>query len=116
MPLLTVRTNASVDEAKANALLEACSSQLASELGKPEHYVMTLFQPAEAMTMSGSNEPACLLEVRSVGTITADQARSISGSLARLIGEHIGVPSGRVYVNFEAVAGAMWGYDGRTFG
>jgi phenylpyruvate tautomerase PptA (4-oxalocrotonate tautomerase family) len=116
MPLMTIRTNARVDGPKTSALLKACSAQLARELGKPEHYVMTMFQPAEAMTMSGTDDPACLVEIRSVGAITPPQAKAMSEAMGRLIEQHLGVASDRVYINFEAVAGAMWGYDGRTFG
>ena len=115
MPLLTLRTNVSLDSDKATSLLKVCSAELASQLGKPEHYVLTMYQPAEAMTMSGTTDPACLIEVRSVGSISPDQARSMSAAFGRLVEEHIGVPTDRTYLQFEGVDGALWGYDGRTF-
>ena len=116
MPLITIRTNAHPDESTSTTLLQACSSQIADLLGKPEQYVMTLLETVPAMTMSGSPAAACLLEVRSVGTITPDQARAMSQALCALTKEHLGVPSSRVYINFEGFSGSMWGYDGRTFG
>ena len=116
MPLLTVRTNALVDDIQVEPMLKACSAKLAVLLGKPESYVMTLFGRVAGMTMGGSAEPACLVEVRSVGKISSVQAREVSASLTGFLAAELGVPSGRIFLNFTEVPGAMWGYDGGTFG
>ena len=116
MPLITVRTNMSVEADQANSLLRVCSAELAKQLGKPEHYVMTLFEKVDAMTMSGTDAPACLVEIRSVGTITPTQSKNMSEAFTALLHERLGMATDRIYIQFEAVAGAMWGYDGRTFG
>lgn len=116
MPLMTIRTNAPIDEAKAAPLLEECSAKIATLLGKPEGYVMTLFDRPVAMTMGGTNEPACLVEVRSVGKLTGDQTRAVANDFCTLLSKRLGVLSNRIFINFTDFPGSMWGYDGSTLG
>jgi hypothetical protein len=116
MPLLTLRTNASVDDDAIAPLLKDCSGRLANMLGKPEGYVMTLFERASGMTMAGELGPACFVEVRSVGKITSVQARAISEAFCGLLSDRLGVGSERIYLNFTEFSGAHWGHDGGTFG
>jgi phenylpyruvate tautomerase PptA (4-oxalocrotonate tautomerase family) len=116
MPLMIVRTTASVSEAKIQPLLKECSKKVATLTGKPETYVMTMFGHAKAMTMAGTDEPCCFVEVRGVGKMSAQQAGSMSKSLCEMLSEALGVQSRRIYLNFINIDGAMWGWDGNTFG
>lgn len=113
---MTIRTNVSIDDGAVNPLLTACSSKVASLLGKPEGYVMTLFDRVTGMTMGGTDDPACLVEVRSVGRLTADQTRALSETFCPLLSEHLGVQPNRIFLNFTDFPGAMWGFNGATFG
>jgi len=115
MPLLTMRTNVPVDDAVVVPMLKDCSARLAALLGKPEAYVMTLFDKVP-MTMAGTDKPACLLEIRSVGKLSPNQTRAVSEGLSVLVSKQLGVPSDRIYLNFTEFSGAMWGFDGGTFG
>lgn len=116
MPLMTIRTTADLDEAAVPALLKECSQKLASLAGKPESYVMTLFERVPAMTMSGTDEPACLVEVRSVGKLSGDQTKAMSQTFCGLLEERLGVSQRRIFLNFTDFQGGMWGFDGATFG
>jgi phenylpyruvate tautomerase PptA (4-oxalocrotonate tautomerase family) len=116
MPLITIRSTAKADDKDIRELLQACSAKLAALTGKPEAYVMTLYEPAEAMTMAGTDEPACLVEVRSVGKLNGEQTRAMSQAFCGLLQERLGVTPRRVYVNFAEMAGSMWGFNGSTFG
>ena len=116
MPLMTIRTNVGIDEGAIAPLLTACSGKVASLLGKPEGYVMTLFDRVTGMTMGGTGDPACLVEVRSVGRLTPDQTRALSEAFCPLLSEHLGVPPNRIFLNFTDFPGAMWGFNGATFG
>ncbi|MCL2823674.1 MAG: phenylpyruvate tautomerase MIF-related protein [Polyangiaceae bacterium] len=116
MPLLAIRTNVVVGDAELGELLLECSSRVAGLLGKPEDYVMTMFERVAAMTMAGRVGPACLVEVRGVGKISSGQARGVSAALTEILSTRLGVPSGSIYLNFMEFSGAMWGFDGGTFG
>lgn len=114
MPVLTVHTTASIDDGAVFTLLTACSTTLAEAMGQPEAYVMTLFERADAMTMSGTSDPSCLVDVRSVVELTADQTTAITGRLCALVSDHLSVEPNRVFVNFTDFRRAMWGFNGAT--
>lgn len=116
MPLMTICTTASVEPGTWPALLKECSAKVASLCGKPEAYVMTLAQPALAMTMAGTDEPSCFVEIRSVGRWSGQQTRTTSQALCELLSKRLGVARERIYLNFTDVEGSHWGFDGSTFG
>lgn len=116
MPLMMLHTQAKVPDDKVAELLKECSKKLAALTGKPETYVMTAFERPAAMTMGGSDEPACFVDVRGVGKMTGQQAASMSKALCELLGQGLGIGGRRIYLNFTGVEGAMWGWDGGTFG
>ncbi len=116
MPLMTIRTNSSLDDQAVRSLLSTCSAKTAEILGKPETYVMTLFETVQGMSMAGSAEPSCLVEIRSVGSLSGEQTRALSAAFCPLLSQHLGVEENRVYLNFTAFPDAMWGFRGSTFG
>lgn len=115
MPLLKLQTSATIAADQRPSLLARLSETTARLLSKPERYVMVMLDDRKPMLMAADEQPAALIEVRSVGTISAEQARALSKELTAILGE-LGLASDRVYCNFVAVSGAMWGYDGGTFG
>ena len=77
---------------------------------------MTCLAPAVAMTMAGTGEPACFVDVRGVGKLSPPQTASMSKAFAELLSQGLGIDGKRIYMNFTGVEGAMWGWDGGTFG
>jgi phenylpyruvate tautomerase PptA (4-oxalocrotonate tautomerase family) len=114
MPL--VRVQLSTPAQDEQALMKALSSAVAGALGKPEAYMMVVLEPPARLLMGGSEGPAALVEVRSVGSISGAQAAALSAKICELITKHAAVPGERTYLNFAGVPGAMWGHDGATFG
>lgn len=116
MPLIKVQTSiSSPDQAQVERLLKDLSARLASHLGKPESYVMTAFTADVPMTFGGTTDPACYLEIKSVGTM-GHKTKAMSQDFCTLIESSLGVPKNRVYIEFADAAGAMWGWNGGTFG
>ena len=116
MPMIRIQTSIAVDEEKQDGLINALSSAVAELLGKPESYMMVILQPETIMMMSGTAEASALVEVRSVGSISEEESKNLSGKISEILGKTIGVGAGRIYLNFQGVPGTMWGFDGRTFG
>lgn len=115
MPLISVKTSSPVSSA-ASPLLKDLSAALASQLGKPERYVMTLLEGNVAMTFAGDAAPSCYVEVKSIGALDGDRTRQVSAMVCELIARHLGIPADRTYIGFEDVPGRLWGWNGSTFG
>lgn len=116
MPLIKVQTSiSSPDQAQVENLLKDLSARLASHLGKPESYVMTAFTADVPMTFAGTTDPACYLEIKSVGTM-GDKTKAMSQDFCTQVESALGVPKNRVYIEFADANGAMWGWNGGTFG
>lgn len=116
MPLIRLQLSVPLDEGKRASLMKGLSETVAGKLGKPESYMMVVLEPETPMLMSGAGDPAAFAEVRSVGSISGDQANTLSGAICEIVGNETGIAADRIYANFTGVQGAMWGWDKRTFG
>lgn len=117
MPLIKVQSSVDAQEpAVIEGLLKILSSKLATHVGKPESYVMTAFEPNVAMTFGGTIEPTCYIEVKNIGTLSPAQTKTMSQDFSQVISEKLGVPINRIYIEFTDAKGAMWGWNGSTFG
>ncbi len=115
MPLLKLETTVALSEDKRQALLASLSKTVAETIGKPQQYVMVAASQA-AMQMSGSPGDAAFVDVRSIGGLTGDVNRKLSQKVCKLLGDSIGVPPNRIYLNFTNVQASDWGWNGSTFG
>lgn len=116
MPLIKVQTSVSAPEkADVESMLKELSGSLATHLGKPEAYIMTAFEGDVPMTFAGSTEPVCYVEIKSVGTM-GGKTKAMSQDFCAKIETALGVPQNRTYIEFADAAGAMWGWNGTTFG
>ncbi|MFB2834298.1 phenylpyruvate tautomerase MIF-related protein [Floridanema evergladense] len=117
MPLIKVQTSVTAPEkAEVESLLKTLSSGLAKHLGKPESYVMTAFEPNVPMTFAGTTDPVCYIEIKSIGTMSPAQTKSMSQDFCQQINQTLGVPANRIYIEFADAKGAMWGWNSSTFG
>ena len=117
MPLIKVQTSvSSPSQADVESLLTSLSASLAQHLGKPESYVMTAFEPGVAMTFAGTTEPTCFIEIKSVGTMGSAKTKAMSQEFCQTIEDTLSVPKNRTYIEFADAKGAMWGWNGATFG
>ena len=117
MPLVNVYTSApSLPDDRASALLRKLSKLLAAGLHKPESYVMTSLTPRARMTFGGSDAPACYVEVKSIGNITAKTTEALSKDLCATLNAELGVAQDRIYIEFADAPGHLWGFNGGTFG
>ncbi|MDH5446057.1 MAG: phenylpyruvate tautomerase MIF-related protein [Gammaproteobacteria bacterium] len=114
MPYLMIQTNQSIDEADGKNLLQKASSLVASELGKPESYVMVALEDSTPMLFAGDDAPLAYLELKSIGLPEAKTAQ-LSAALCQLMEDSIGVGKERVYIEFANAERTMWGWNAATF-
>jgi phenylpyruvate tautomerase len=115
MPLLALFSSAP-PPAEAEPLLRRLSALLAHELDKPEAYVMVSLTARPLMLFGGSAAPACYAELKNVGTLPPPRIEALSGTLSSELARGLGVPLDRIYIEFTNADGAMWGWNGSTFG
>lgn len=117
MPLIKVQTSVDAPaKGVVENLLKDLSSSLAKHLGKPESYVMTAFDSGTPMTFAGTTDPTCFIEIKSVGTMGGVKTSAMSQDFCAKVQAALGVPTNRTYIEFADSEGAMWGWNGRTFG
>ncbi|MDJ0675449.1 MAG: phenylpyruvate tautomerase MIF-related protein [Calothrix sp. MO_167.B42] len=117
MPLIKVQTSVPTPtKSEIEAMLKSLSAKLAKHTGKPESYIMTAFESGVPMTFAGNTDPVCYLEIKSVGTMKPEQTKSMSQDFCQEINQTLGVPQNRIYIEFADARGAMWGWNGKTFG
>ncbi|HHH44215.1 MAG TPA: hypothetical protein ENK49_08760 [Gammaproteobacteria bacterium] len=114
MPLLRIQTSQAVAADTGKGLLSKASQAVADMLGKPERYVMVSLEHNPDMLFGGSDEPLAYLELKSIGLPEANTAE-FSRRLADLLGDELGLPADRIYIEFADAPRAMWGWNGGTF-
>jgi phenylpyruvate tautomerase len=114
MPLISITTNQSVGAEAQAAFLQQLSAATATMLGKPESYVMAIFNERQQMLFAGSAGPLAYVELKSLGLPEKNTA-DYAALLCSLIKEELDIPPERTYIEFYAPERHMWGWSGRTF-
>ena len=111
MPLLNISTN---KEIKNEQLILAKSSDFISVLlNKPENFVMVKLNDSLNMYFSGTNEPCCFIELKSIGSI---EPTKISKPICEFFSDELKIPTERIYVFYQNVDPNIWAWNSRTFG
>lgn len=117
MPFIKVQTSVATQEkAKVESLLSSLSAKLAKHLNKSESYVMTAFESDVPMTFGGTLDPACVVEIKSIGEMKPEQTKAMSADFCQEIESELGVPANRIYLEFVDVQRHLWGWNNQTFG
>ena len=114
MPYLKITTNKSIDATQKQDLLKAASKMVASELGKPEQYMMVSVESPVPMQFAGTDEPCAFLELRGLG-VPESKTNRLSFLLCNLMKSQTGISGDRVYINFADIKPQLWGWNGETF-
>ncbi len=115
MPLVSIQTSLESIE-NAEPFLKELSSNLSNLIGKPESYVMTILNTSVSMTHAGTLDPACYVEVKSIGEINNESTKKLSAAICGHIESRMGVPANRIYIEFKDVPANLWGWNNTTFG
>ena len=111
MPLLNISTN---KEIKNEQMLLSKSSELISSLlNKSEDFVMVKLTDSLKMFFSGTNEPCCFIEIKSIGSI---EPSKMSKQICEFFSNEMDISKERIYIFFQNVDPNMWAWNTRTFG
>lgn len=114
MPTLRILTNAQVPANDRAGLLARASRTVAEMLGKPESYVMVIFEDARDMVFAGTSAPTAFLELKSLG-LPEGRTAQYSRALCDLLADALSIPAERIYIEFASPTNRMFGWNGGTF-
>jgi phenylpyruvate tautomerase PptA (4-oxalocrotonate tautomerase family) len=114
MPTLMIKTNAEIPPERRKILLEAASSTVSEQLGKPETYVMVILELNPDMVFGADDAPLAFLELKSLG-LPEDRTKSLSRALCALVEKHFKVSPARIYIEFASPPRHMFGWNSGTF-
>ena len=103
-------TSAKIDD--KDKLLEEISLLISSLTNKSKKFVMAKLED-ESKLFFNDQSPCCYLEIKSIGSLTPSH---MAKPICSFLHEKIGIPIDKIYICFEDVPAAMWGWNGRTFG
>lgn len=115
MPLLEIRSNVSLDDARQDQLMQLATKTVAELVGKPESFVMIDLSLGRNMSFAASDAPTCFMRLASLG-LPEQRTGDFSSRLCSLVGKQLGVSAERVYIEFSAPPRHLWGYNASTFG
>ena len=117
MPLIKVQSSvASPEKSDIENLLTTLSAKVAKHFGKPESYVMTIFESDITMTFGGTFQPVCYVEIKNIGTMSSSQTQAMSKDFCQVIEDTLGVNANRIYIEFNDAQRHLWGWNKGTFG
>ncbi|RWS02516.1 macrophage migration inhibitory factor-like protein [Dinothrombium tinctorium] len=114
MPNFELTTNLGKDKIPPNFANETVDL-LASLLGKPKNYVVVTVRTDAIMSWGGSNEPAAIASVSSIGKINKAANKKYSAALFEHVEKNLGIKGERMYIVFKDDNPENVGYAGNTF-
>eukprot|EP01116_Phalansterium_solitarium_P010067 TRINITY_DN24484_c0_g1_i1.p2 TRINITY_DN24484_c0_g1~~TRINITY_DN24484_c0_g1_i1.p2 ORF type:complete len:116 (-),score=36.82 TRINITY_DN24484_c0_g1_i1:121-468(-) len=115
MPLLELSVSTSVNGKKQ--LLKDLSAAVTKVSKKPEAYVAVKLEENAAIVFGGdADAPAAIARVSAIGGINSSANAALTAEICASLKQFAGVAPGRVYVVFQDVPAANWGYNSATFG
>ena len=111
MPFLNISTNKVIKNEEI--LLSKSSKFFSSLLNKPEDFVMVKLTDSLQMYFSGTYEPCCFIEIKSIGSL---EPSKMATPICEFFSNELGISMDRIYIFFQNVNSNMWAWKGRTFG
>jgi len=110
MPLLNISTNKKIKNYQM--VLPKSSEFISSLLNKSEDFVMVNLTDSLKMYFSGTNEPCCFIEIKSIGSI---EPSKMSKPICEFFSNELEISRERIYIFFQNVDPNMWAWNSRTF-
>ena len=111
MPLLNISVNKKIKNEQL--ILSKSSDFISSLINKPEKFVMVKLTDSLEMYFSGTNEPCCFIEIKSIGSLEPSQ---MSKPICEFFSNELQISKERIYIFFQNVDSSMWAWNNRTFG
>ncbi len=114
MPVLKIQTNLRVPDTDRESLMSNASALVSKMLEKPERYVMIILEDDTTMSFAAIPEPACYLELKSIG-LPQDDTPKLAFKLCEFIERTFGVKKERIFIEFTPTQRHLFAWNGDTF-
>jgi phenylpyruvate tautomerase len=112
MPVFVINTN--VKDVPAN-FKSLATEAVAKTLGKPVSYVAVQVNAGQNLSFGGTDEPAALCDLMSIGALSVESNKKHSKALMELLGKQLSIKPSRIYLSFHNANKADVGYNETTF-
>jgi len=96
-------------------LQQELSKCVVKEIGKPEKWVMVVLRDNVSISFAGTDAPAALCTLASIGGIGATENAKLSKSISSILSGAVKISPDRTYIKFDDVEAHNWGWNGGTF-
>jgi phenylpyruvate tautomerase len=114
MPVLVINTNLPEQQIDRSELARLTQT-VARLLNKPAHYVAVQVIPNQILYFAGSEEPAALVELRSIGGISRTANKATALELTEAIAAAFKIQKSRFYIDFHDMKGENISHEGNLF-
>lgn len=114
MPVFRIETNIPKEAIPANFGKET-GALVAKTLGKPENYVAVIVVPEVNLTFGGSDSPAAIASLMSIGKLGTSENKKHSAVLFAHVSKTLGISKERMYISYIDSRTDEVGYNGTTF-
>ena len=115
MPAFSLETNVDVAAPLLSELITKITDIVAEVLEKPKAYVAVKISASCALSFGGTNAPAALCSLNSIGKINEEYNAKISERIGQLLEESLEIPGNRYYINFFDMERKNVGYNKTVF-
>lgn len=114
MPVFTINTNVPAKDVPTN-FKEKATDVIAKSLGKPKAYVAIHLNPGQDISFGGTNEPAALCDLVSIGCLSVDSNKKHSKNIMEFLNQTLKISGSRIYISFKNTPKGDIGFDNTTF-
>ncbi|KAB1443419.1 phenylpyruvate tautomerase MIF-related protein [Pseudodesulfovibrio senegalensis] len=114
MPFCRLETNVVVGKEQTQTLVRGLSTLVADMLGKPEAYVMAVFEPGKELMFGGTDDPAAYVTLQSIG-LPREKTPEFSAVMCAFLEDALSIAPDRVYIAFGDIDRPLMGWNSATF-
>ena len=112
MPLVEIKLNKKLEISEKEELKEEIQKDI-SLINKTPNWLMINIIDSVDLNFNSSNDPACMIEVKTYGKVIYNNANRLSSALTKYISAKFDIDQERIYVAYFDTD--TWSYAGENF-
>lgn len=113
MPFINIRTNAEINNEKAEKIKSKLGLAITAVPGKSEGWLMVGMQDNYTLYFKGNDAPAAMVEVSLYGNASSNALTTLTSNITGILLDELGISSDRIYVSYMCTQN--WGWNGSNF-